>query len=1175
LFDRQTAEEIAARFTRVLEQVAADPGIRVSRVQVMAAAEREQLVSGWNDTAVPVAAGTLPELFAAQVARTPEAVAVVCGDEALTYAELDAAAGQLAGYLAGRGAGPEQVVALLVPRSVRMVVAVLGVLKAGAAYLPVDPGYPQARVAYMLADAGPALVLCTQATADAVPADSPVPRLVLDDPVTAAAVAAAGVDSGFGPGRPVSPLHPAYVIYTSGSTGTPKGVTVTHTGVASLATSQARALELGSDTRVLQFASLSFDAAFWELCMALLSGGQIVVATPDQIPPQGSLAELSRQSGVTHVTLPPTVLGGLPESGLGGIGTVVLAGEACPESLVKQWSKSCRLLNAYGPTEATVCVSISQPLTGASHGVVPIGRPLLNTRAFVLDGFLQPVPAGVVGELYVAGAGLARGYWRRAGLTAERFVACPYGGPGERMYRTGDLARWSREGELIFAGRADTQVKIRGFRVEPGEIEAVLATDPGVGQVAVAARSDGPGEQALMAYVVPAEASAGVDAAGLRALVASRLPDYMVPAAVVAVGALPVTVNGKLDVAALPAPDFGGLSGGREPRTAVEEIVCGLFAEVLGLDRVGAGDSFFDLGGDSIMSMQLVSRARRAGVTISAQDVFRHKTPAGLAAAAEAGLGDGGGAGMAGEEGTGRVPLTPVMRWLAGRGPGVLAGRVCQWMVVGVPAGLAVADLVAGLRVVADHHDMLRARLAGPDGQEWLEVGPPGSVDAAGWVSRADVSGLVGQARRRAMGELAVAAAGRLDPRAGVMVQLVWLDEGPGEPGGLVVVAHHLVVDGVSWQILLPDLAMACAAVMAGQSAVLDPVGTSFRAWALLLGREAAEPARVAELEAWQRILAEGDPLIGGRALDERDSAADVGRVMGVLPAAQGEALLGTAPEVFHAGVQEVVLAALAAAVGAWRARQGQPSGLVLADVEGHGRAELAAGVDLSRTVGWFTSIYPARLELGRIDYAQVRAGGPAAGQLIKTVKEQLRAIPGDGLGYGLLRYLNPATAATLAPLPVPQIGFNYLGRLTTGSQARSQDHRHPSPGEPADDGRLHGHSRSDTGRPLKGAAPWQPTAVGSHADSAVPARHAIEATAAVRDTPSGPQLTVSLAWAAGILSEPEAHVLHEEWLAMLAGLASHATQPGAGGHTPSDFPLAEISQSDIGELETKWRTQK
>jgi nonribosomal peptide synthetase CepB len=422
------------------------------------------------------------------------------------------------------------------------------------------------------------------------------------------------------------------------------------------------------------------------------------------------------------------------------------------------------------------------------------------------------------------------------------------------MYRTGDLVRLSAEGELVFCGRADSQVKVRGFRVEPGEVEAVLAGCPGVGQAVVVAREDRPGERRLVGYVTPAGGGGVLDGGRLREVVAGRLPDYLVPAAVVVLAGLPVTANGKVDRAGLPAPDFAGQVAGRAPVTAAEELLCSLFAEVLGLERVGAGDSFFALGGDSIMSMQLVARARRAGVRISPQDVFEQETPAGVALVA--GLVAGGGGEL--DVAAGEVALTPVMRALGGRAWG---GRFSQWMVLAVPAGLDEGALVAAVAAVVGCHDMLRARVTGPGGAQRLEVAAAGGERerAALLAGRVDVAGLAGGALEEAAQAAARAAAGALDPRAGLMMRVVWLDAGPTQPGRLVVVVHHLVVDGVSWRVLVPDLAAAYAAVAAGGEPALDRPPTSFRRWARLLAGQAGSPGRVAELAAWAALLAGPD----------------------------------------------------------------------------------------------------------------------------------------------------------------------------------------------------------------------------------------------------------------------------------------------------------------------------
>jgi non-ribosomal peptide synthase protein (TIGR01720 family) len=781
----------------------------------------------------------------------------------------------------------------------------------------------------------------------------------------------------------------------------------------------------------------------------------------------------------------------------------------------------------------------------------PVGRPIGNTRVFVLDEFLRPVPPGVVGEVYVAGVGLARGYAGRPGLTGQRFVACPFaeaggvgGAAGARMYRSGDLARWGGDGQLAFAGRVDDQVKIRGFRVEPGEVAAALAGYPGVAQAVVVAREDRPGERRLVGYVVPAD-GARVDGEALRAHAAERLPDYMVPAAVVELDAVPLTVNGKLDRAALPAPDFAGV-GGRGPATPTEDVLCGLFAEVLGVERVPADASFFELGGDSIMSMLLVSNARRAGLVITARQVFEQQTPAGLAAVAgtvEHGVAAGG------DPGVGVVPLTPVMRELVDRaGPRRVGQAVLSSLLV-TPAEVDFTVLADAVQALVDHHDVLRARLQQSDSSGWeLVVPAPATVPAAAWLHRVDVSGVPERDLGASVEEHSRAAVRRVDPLAGVMAQLVWFDFGPDRPGRLLLVVAHLVADTVSLRIVVPDLAEAYTTLAAGRQVALQPVLTSFRHWARALAAQAASAERAAELPEWLPLLEGPDPLLTARPVDpSRDVGATKRELSVRVPVEVTSALLTSVPAAFHARVDDVLLTGLAAAIAEWRKRQDGGGGF-LVDVEGHGRVPLGEGVDLSRTVGWFTSLHPVRLALGGLDVANVRAGGPAAGRAVKRVKEQLRAAPGDGLGYGMLRYLNPDTAPQLAALPSPQIGFNYLGRFA----ATAADHLDWSP--------------ANEGGSIAGA------------DAALPVMHALSAMGAVRDLPDGPQLTLMLSWPEQLLPEPAAQTLLDTWAAMLTGLAVHASRPDSGGHTPSDFTLIAIDQSQIDALEAEladeWRAR-
>ncbi|MEV5779369.1 amino acid adenylation domain-containing protein, partial [Streptomyces antimycoticus] len=498
---------------------------------------------------------SLPVAFEEQVARTPEATAVLFEDVQLSYAELNARANRLARVLVGRGVGPEGLVALVLPRSPELLVAVLAVLKAGAAYVPVDPKYPAERIAYVLADAAPAVVITDASVRAVVPENCQV--LLLEDIADAVALELGADVRDEERSCALSPSHPAYVIYTSGSSGRPKGVVVGHAGVVNLARDHIARLGVDGGSRLLQFASPSFDAAVADVWPAWLAGAALVLGSADRLVPGAQLSGLISEFGVTHATLPPATLpvlgesGGLP-SGL----MLVVAGEACSAEVARTWSRGRRMVNIYGPTEATVASTASEPLTPDMTGVPPIGRPVWNTRAYVLDDRLNPVPASVPGELYLAGAQLARGYLNRPVLTAERFVPDPFAGPGERMYRTGDVVRRRRDGQLEYVGRADEQVKVRGFRIELGEIEAALLSHPEVAQTKVVAREDRPGDKRLVAYVVPSQPGTFLDGGQIRQYVGELLPEFMVPAAVVTLPELPLTAHRKVDKHALPAPDY-------------------------------------------------------------------------------------------------------------------------------------------------------------------------------------------------------------------------------------------------------------------------------------------------------------------------------------------------------------------------------------------------------------------------------------------------------------------------------------------------------------------------------------------------------------------------------------------------------------------------------------------
>jgi amino acid adenylation domain-containing protein/non-ribosomal peptide synthase protein (TIGR01720 family) len=1130
VFDESSVGALASRLVRLLQAVVEDPDRAVGAIDLLDDDERQHVLGETDASAEQTPKTTVMALFEAQVARTPDAPAVVFGSRTLSYSEFNDRTNQLAWKFIGDGVGPEDVVALALPRSADLMIAAVAVLKAGAAYLPIDPDYPRERVEYMLTDAHPACVVTTAEIATRLP-HVPAPTLVLDDPATAKALGGSSLSDPVDADRtsPLGLVNPAYVIYTSGSTGQPKGVVVEHHSLTHYV-SWAAEVYPGTHGTTLLHSPVSFDLTVTSLFVPLVVGGRVVVTELAE----EAATDLDRCTFLKATPSHALLLESLPDR-FSPSGDLVLGGEQLVGSTLLAWRErhpETTVINEYGPTECTVgCVAYRiEPGKAMSSGVIPIGRPLGNFRTYVLDSRLAPVPPGVVGELYIAGDGVARGYLGRPGLTSERFVACPFGVAGGRMYRTGDLARLRPDGELEFVGRTDDQVKIRGVRVELGEIEAILARDPGVNQVVVTLREDRPGYKSLVAYVVAS--GAGVDVERLRNRVASTLPPAMVPAGFVLLESFPLSPNGKVDHRALPALEFGAAVGDRTARTAQEDVLCDLFAEVLGLDRVGIDDSFFELGGDSISSLHLVSKARQAGIVISPRNIFECETVADLAlVAARASVELAPTPEAAGVE----VPLTPIAHWLNDRGG--LKSDFSQSVLVEVPPGGSEEHYLRAFQAVVDHHDALRLQLRMMS-QYTLEVAPPESIFAENFVRRVNAQGHDDENLRDLIIEEARMARGRLSPESGEMIQVVWVDAGDDQTGRLLLVAHHLVVDGVSWQIILQDLMAAWQAIVAGQEPQLPPVGTSFRHWSQCLTSWATEPDRLAELPVWQDLVEQEDPPLGRGEAGETPTQTGVRRDLTLKLAPETTAaLLTSAPTAFHSGINDVLLSGLALAVTEWRRSHGRGDthGLYL-DLEGHGRGQdIADELDLSRTVGWFTSLFPVRLVPGSVTWDEVRAAGPGLGAAVKRVKEQLRSLPANGLSYGALRYLNPETKPSLAGLPTPQVSFNYLGRFDVVGNA---------------DWNL----VTDVAFPTGGAD--------------LPEAHVLDVTAVTHEGVDGPQLSVTWSWAEEQLSELEIRDLAQLWFTALESLVTYATQHNAGGRTPSDLPLVGLQQDEINALE-------
>ncbi|MGN9822060.1 non-ribosomal peptide synthase/polyketide synthase, partial [Streptomyces sp. SD11] len=1127
LFDATTAQRMTGHLVTLFDAVAAAPDRHIGELPMVTPAEHRQLVHEWNDTAADLPpTGGLHKLIAAQAAATPDVVAVMSGEHTLTYGALLARASRLAHHLRQTGVGPESVVALCLERGADMAVATLAVWLAGAGYLPLDPAYPLERLQFMVADSGASVLLGHETVAAGLTADtSPATVLWLDDPATWTGLSAMPATP---PRTSVLPDQLAYIIYTSGSTGRPKGVHVPHRGVTTLAEAMRPLLHAGPGDHVLGFASFSFDASVWEVVMALPTGATLVVAEAQDRTPPERLTSLMRRSAVSLSFMTPSVLEVLVPDELPDLATVLVGGERVEAALTERWRERLRLLNVYGPTETTIATTAGEVET---DGTPPIGTPYVNERVHVLDQWLNPVPVGVAGELFIGGSGVTRGYGGRGALTAERFLADPFAADGSRMYRSGDRARRLADGRLEFIGRADNQVKVRGFRIEPGEIETVLAAHPGVRTAVVTAYGTGT-ERKLVAYLVPADMAEGMPpVAELRAFVGEHLPKFMVPAVFTEMAGMPMTRSGKIDRGALPAPDGTravAASTYVAPRTDVERILADAWAQVLGLDRVGVEDNFFDLGGDSIISIRVVARAREFGVHVTAAQLFDHQTVASLASVAS------GESVADAEQGlvSGAFQLTPIQHWYLERelpDP----SHFNQSVVLEAVGRVDTDALRAAAHAVVEQHDALRSRFVRDADGVWT-----------GRVSATEPADLVTVIDAPAADDTTDGAEDYLEARATEVQAALDLHDGPllrlalfdrGERGQLVLlVVHHLAVDAVSWPILLEDLTSAYEQAARGATTVELPAKTtSFQRWSQRLGELAASPEVTDEAAYWQEIETSATPLPRDR--DGHNSVASARDVVTALGAEQTERLLREVPSAFRTQINDVLLTALGMVLAPW-ARV--PS--VVVDLEGHGREDVGADIDVSRTVGWFTSMYPVAL-------TGARDGD--LGAALRRTKEYLRAVPRKGLGHGMLRHLTDRLPRTG---PAPEVSFNYLSQR----DRRTGTHESAT-GAPGAAGGP-GASGGETGpfRPGRGSLGRAWSEAGDRA-------HLIDVNCRVADG------RLEMVWTYGSEVHDEATVqrLAQRYADVLIDLIEYCCEPDVHGNTPSDFPLARVDQQTLDRV--------
>ncbi len=1094
-FDPATMERMMGHLRTLLAGFVEDPNRQLRQFPLLTAAERQALITRWDATARQFPAeATIHSLFEAQAAATPDAVALnlppveaytsalaapplAPAGVALTYSELNARANQLAHHLRGLGVGPNVLVAMYVDRSIAMVVGILGILKAGGAYVPIDPVYPAERIQHILADSGAQIVLTHAQSLEAgnwkpeagseqlEAGDGSGPgrlvRLDADWPIIAQQPTSDIPDSQF-----LISNSLAYVIYTSGSTGVPKGCGITHANVVRLFRATEHWYEFDATDVWTLFHSYAFDFTVWELWGALFYGGRLVVIPHAITRSPDAFYRLLCAERVTVLNQTPSAFRQLirAEEAVGvcpelALRYVIFGGEALELQSLRPWyarhgDTRPKLVNMYGITETTVHVTY-RPLSladvEAGKGSV-IGVPIPDLQVYIVDANLEPVPIGVPGELVVGGAGVAPGYLNRPELTAERFVRNPFEPvAGSRLkveadalaceqpanlepahlqllYRSGDLARYLPDGDIEYLGRIDHQVKIRGFRVELGEIETLLAQHPGIREAIVLAREDTPGHKRLVAYCVPDRAATPA-LSELRDFLAAKLPDYMVPAAFVMLDALPLTVHGKVDRKALPAPDEGRLAVETAyvaPRNETEAQLAAIWAQVLGVPRVGIRDNYFELGGESILSLQIIARAKKAGIEFSPRQLFEHPTIGALLAALQ------GARDIVAEQGvvTGPAPLTPVQQWFFEHHPAHPEHFNTSMLLLTWPE-VDLAALRGAVAALLTHHDALRMTFVHTDAG-WQQTNAGRPVDVP--FDSVDLSGLEPEAQEAALaaktGELQ--AGFRLDG-AGLLVRAAHFNLGAGRPGRLLLAFHHLVADGVSWRIVLEDLVAAYRMLRRGgtqSSLTLPPKTTAYRDWAARLAEYAGSPAALAEAPYWHALAAQPVAALPVDHPGGRNTYGATEDVTLSLSAAETQALLQEAPAAYGTQINDLLLTALARTLAAWT---GSPR--LLVEMEGHGREDLFPEVDVSRTVGWFTSIFPVLLDLdGSVDGSPGPARPAILGDQIQRVRDQLRSVPNRGFGYGILRYLapDPALRAALTAAPAPQVNFNYLGQFNS-----------------------------------------------------------------------------------------------------------------------------------------------
>ncbi len=982
-------KQVMNHLQTLLERILENPDISVHQLEIIPHEEKQQLLTDFNSTKADYATNvSIHQLFEKQVEKNPHNIALVYKDSKWTYKELNARANQLARILRIKKIGREQIVGIMMNRSPELIISILAILKAGGAYLPIDPEYPTKRIQYMLDDSQVKLLLVQPGIQ--VSANYRESVLVINESLL----------QGDSSNLPAinQPNDLAYLIYTSGSTGKPKGVMVEHQNLCNLV-SIAKPYEIHENSRVLQFASISFDASVAEIFPTLIAGATLYLEEKMVLLDQ--LVQYLREKRISNVTLPPSVFKSIPYNDLPDLKTVISAGESCSPDLVNKWGAGRTFINAYGPTEATVCTTIAKFHDSVSE--TSIGKPFFNQQVYIVNKQNQLQPIGVPGELCISGAGLARGYWNQPDLTADKFVDNPFV-PGTKMYKTGDMARWLPDGNIEYLGRADDQVKIRGYRVELVEITNQLIKYPSVKEATVVARKDEKDQACLCAYFT---ATGNWSVTKLRQHLVKELPEYMIPSYFVELERIPLTPNGKIDKKALPEPTHS-IHANTEtdfPTNKAEEKLAQVWEEVLGMESIGIHDDFFELGGDSIKAIQIISRLHQLNFKLKINDLFDNPTISELAPYIEM------------EESAvdqdhveGEVPLTPIQHWFFEQN----FSNLHHWnqsMMLFKPDGFDSHLVKQAFSKLVEYHDALRMNFV-QNTHEWvqrirgLEEGEFFTLHEFEFEHEIDPAPKIGKVADELQ---------RNNDLQGKLIQLGLFKTNQGDH--LLIVIHHMLIDGVSWRILLEDFAAVYQQASANQELVLPNKTTSYQKWGKRLAEYADTPEALAELSFWKQVDDITVPsLPTDFAVPKQRILLDYETVTLQLTEKETKKLLTEVHRAYHTEINDLLLAALLLAIQKWTGEN-----KTVINLEGHGREEIMDDIDLSRTIGWFTSSFPVAFQLEKTD----------VGEVIKQVKEQLRKIPNKGIGYGVLRYLTSSkqTEGICFQLQ-PEISFNYLGQF-------------------------------------------------------------------------------------------------------------------------------------------------